>query len=216
VGLKRTPKTTWFCPPCSTLRAQRPQAIDRGNDPLFRFNFDVDLSPGGPITEATRRKRGRDLPEPAALATEGATSETWFPPKWLPRQPAISRSVIWSKTEKFSKTTDTRRSNLNFIKKQIKGYVAVFLGGRSTKTVALKEGGDHFPTKKCPACKCLHAGGIRCYLSSDEDDLFLSVFVRPFGKTLKAALLAKKAAKEGEALGFDHAEGEEAGEEEEK
>ena len=59
----------------------------------------------------------------------------------------------------------------------------------------------HFPKKECPFCKCRHAGGIRCYLQSDEDSAFLTAFVRPFGKTLKEILKKKMLAKQGLALG---------------
>lgn len=117
-------------------------------------------------------------------------------------QKQIRPSVIWNKGERFTKTTEKRQNQLNFIKKQIKGYVDLFLGGRSTKTIGLEGGGKFDPTKKCPACKCLHAGGVRCYLDAEEDELFLSVFVRPFGKTIKRVLKAKNTAKNGQAAGL--------------
>mmetsp|Transcript_3505 Transcript_3505/g.7469 ORF Transcript_3505/g.7469 Transcript_3505/m.7469 type:complete len:589 (+) Transcript_3505:432-2198(+) len=119
------------------------------------------------------------------------------------KRPRLTPSVIWSKSDKHTKTTADRQNKPCFIKKQIKGYVDLFFGGRSTQMVGLKGSGDFHPEKECPACKCRHAGGIRCYLSAEEDDIFLSVFVRPFGETLMAALRSKKVAKEGEALGLD-------------
>ena len=76
------------------------------------------------------------------------------------------------------------------------------LGGRSKRAVGLLGDGAGYPKKSCLACNCRHAGLVRCYLSDAEDELYLSVFIRPFGSTFKNALLQKKKAKEGEALGF--------------
>jgi hypothetical protein len=119
---------------------------------------------------------------------------------------SFERSIIWDRKEKYSKTTRNRQSTPAFFRRQIKAYVVLILGGRSIKRKGLskiipKEEPAHFPKKECPFCKCRHAGGIRCYLQSDEDSAFLSAFVRPFGTTIKGILKAKMLAKQGLALG---------------
>lgn len=125
-------------------------------------------------------------------------------------------SVIWSNSEKYSRTTSDRRNTPAFLKKKFRGYVSCWLSGRSTKTKSaggpmgglkdLVEGDSPAfgePAMKCPACRCRHAGGIRCYLTDAEDGLFLGSFLRcfPFGKTLNAVMMARKKAKEGTDFG---------------
>jgi hypothetical protein len=82
--------------------------------------------------------------------------------------------------------------------------------------VSLEGGCKYDPEMKCPACNCLHAGGIRCYLNAKENDLYLSVFVRPFGKTLLRVLRAKQVVKEGGLLGFGSGGGAAMSDDEEK
>jgi hypothetical protein len=196
VGLTRVPKGMWLCPDCSVLSKKRPQWRDRS---AFRFNFKINEDSPPPPSPS-----GLSLHASSSLEVTGVAASWAHPkPSWLRPPKKVRPSVIWNKGERFTKTTEKRQRQMNFIKKQIKGYVDLFLGGRSTKTVGLAAGGEFDPTTKCPACKCLHAGGIRCYLGAEEDELFLSVFVRPFGKTIKSALKAKNTAKKGEAVGLE-------------
>ena len=83
-------------------------------------------------------------------------------------------------------------------------YLSIILGGRSRKPHgALPADSDSasYPTCSCPACSysvrdskgswsdvhVRHAGFIRCYLDSTEDQKLLEAFARPWSRTLKLA-----------------------------
>ena len=62
------------------------------------------------------------------------------------------------------------------------------------------------PTKPCPVLNCRHAGGARCGLTGEGDEITLRVIVRRLGTAIQYILVQKQRAENGDPfLGVDFA-----------
>uniref|UniRef100_A0A7S2AWH0 Uncharacterized protein n=1 Tax=Octactis speculum TaxID=3111310 RepID=A0A7S2AWH0_9STRA len=92
------------------------------------------------------------------------------------------------------------------MRKQVRGFLGVILAGRDRKMERSRffmgvddEGSevwrkaekgfmaDAWPEAECPFCRCRHVGGIRCFLTQEEDRSFLTASVRPYSRALSLA-----------------------------